>query len=37
LTGRFRGLVFLATVIDLILTFYHMATISLRRALDIVP
>jgi len=37
LTGKFRGLIFFATVIDLTLTFYHMATISLRRALDIVP
>ena len=36
LTGKFKGLIFLATVIDMILTFYHMATVSHRRALDIV-
>jgi hypothetical protein len=37
LTPRFKGLIFLATVIDVILTLYHMATFSLRRALDVVP
>jgi hypothetical protein len=37
LTGKFRGLIFLATIIDLFLTFYHMSTASLRRALDIAP
>jgi len=36
LTGKFKGLIFLATVIDMILTFYHMSTVSHRRALDIV-
>ena len=36
LTGKFRGLILLATVIDMILTFYHMATVFPRRALDIV-
>jgi hypothetical protein len=34
LTKRFKLLIFLATVTDLILTFYHMAAISLRRGLD---
>jgi uncharacterized membrane protein len=37
LTARFKGLIFLATVIDMSLTFYHMATASLRRALDVIP
>ncbi len=36
LTGKFKGLIFLATVIDMILTFYHMTTVFDRRALDIV-
>jgi hypothetical protein len=36
LTARFKGLILLATVIDMVLTFYHMSTVSLRRALDIV-
>lgn len=37
LTPRFKGLIFLATVIDVILTLYHMGTGPLRRALDPTP
>jgi hypothetical protein len=35
LTGPFKGLILLATMTDLVLTFYHMATASVRRELDV--
>jgi hypothetical protein len=35
LTKTFKGLIFLATAIDMILTFYHMATVVHRRALTL--
>jgi hypothetical protein len=31
LTWKLKGLIFIATVIAMALTFYHMATVSLRR------
>jgi len=34
LTSSFKALIFLATVIDIFLTLYHMSTVPLRRALD---
>jgi hypothetical protein len=36
LTRKFKGLISLATVIDIILKFYHMTTVFDRRALEIV-
>jgi len=37
LTASFKALIFLATVIDIFLTLYHMSTGPLRRALDRTP
>lgn len=37
LSSTFKALILLATVVDMGLTFHHMATSSLRRAVDIVP